>query len=134
MNRNEAFKAMIDGHKVRHDSFNNGAYMYFDTDHDGANPRFFYMFSHGQSGPLRGMCHRLDGYSILIDALTFDEIRESCEPMKHLLVDKDGYERLFLGFNRDNRLVTDNYLGKGASPWGPKSVKSWKIKPLEEIN
>lgn len=64
--------------------------------------------------------------------LTFETIRRECEPMKHLLVSADGKERLYLGFNREGRLITDNYSGESSLNWLEISITNWAIKKIQE--
>lgn len=65
-------------------------------------------------------------------SLTFERIRSECTPMEHLLVDGDGRERLYLGFNREGELVTDN-ISKGSIHWKEEDVHAWSIKEYEAL-
>lgn len=63
--------------------------------------------------------------------LTFERIKNECVSMKHLLVDKNGDKRLYLGFNREGFLVTDTYTGHGSFIWNEKDITNWTIEPYE---
>jgi hypothetical protein len=64
--------------------------------------------------------------------LTFATIRKECVSMKHLLVGKGGFRRMYLGFNRAGHLVTDCKESVGCMAWEHESeIKDWKIEKYE---
>lgn len=69
--------------------------------------------------------------------LTFERIKKECEPMKHLLVDERGNERLYLGFNRYGSLITDAVNGEACGFYHEYEIKDWTIKeykPTRKVN
>ena len=64
--------------------------------------------------------------------LTFERIRKECVPMKHLLVDGTGRKRLYLGFNREGKLVTDFFDSLGCCAWGEPRIANWTIEEYRE--
>ena len=63
----------------------------------------------------------------VIETLTFEKIKAKCVAGESLLVDGEGYKRLYLGFNRVGALVTDAKLGNECSLWYEGEIKDWKI-------
>lgn len=49
--------------------------------------------------------------------------------MEHLLVDENGTERLYLGFNRSGQLITDVANGINAHYFEECEITDWTIKP-----
>jgi len=66
------------------------------------------------------------------EPLTFERIRKECVPMKHLLVDEAGHKRLYLGFNRRGKAVTDCAYGCDVATWYETSIKDWTIEEYKE--
>ena len=60
--------------------------------------------------------------------LTFERIRKECVSGKHLLVLSLGNKRLFIGFNRVGKLITDNIYGWGCILWEEEEIGSWTIE------
>jgi hypothetical protein len=124
LNRKEAVLACLDGYKVRHIempkdiAYIKGGFCKVHNLHDA------YSFSDG-------LFLREDGYFIVQEPLTFATIRKECEPMKHLLVDKNGNKRLYLGFTRSGRVATDNYASAGCTSWTEIEVDGWTVEPYE---
>lgn len=63
--------------------------------------------------------------------LTFERIKNECVSMKHLLVDKGGEKRLYLGFNRTGSVVTDNKSCWDGVAWNEQDIADWTVEPYE---
>ena len=70
---------------------------------------------------------RSNDWQPIIEPLTFEKIKAECVAGESLLVDRFGNSRLYLGFNRQGNLVTDNDSGEGCTYWGESEIKGWKI-------
>jgi hypothetical protein len=68
-------------------------------------------------------------FDIEPEILTFETIRKECVSMKHLLLDRKGERRLYLGFNRKGELITDHCSGDGSNEWSECRVEKWTIEP-----
>jgi hypothetical protein len=132
MTRREAIDWLLEGveigeeRRVTLSQFKRGAYYCFRNG-------FIYK---DQSFSDHEPCFRFeDGYEKVIEHLTFERIKKECVPMEHLLVDEQGDGRLYLGFNRDGKLVTDHYTGSSSSSfdWRHEDyIKNWTIKPYKK--
>ena len=60
--------------------------------------------------------------------LTFERIKKECVSGKHLLVLSLGNKRLFIGFNRAGKLITDNAYGCGSIFWEEEEIGNWTIE------
>ena len=56
------------------------------------------------------------------------EIKEKGVLGETILVDKKGKERMIIGFNRQGRLVTDDFSGVGSMAWAEATIIEWAIK------
>ena len=71
---------------------------------------------------------RSNDWQPIIEPLTFQKIKRKCIPNESLLLDEVGQaERLYLGFNREGRLVTDMSSGTDCLQWSEKQIKDWKV-------
>jgi len=61
----------------------------------------------------------------------FDEIRKNCTPMEALFISNSGEKRLYLGFTRTGKLVTDCAKGYRAVVWDEEEIKNWKSYPIK---
>ena len=70
---------------------------------------------------------RSDQWQPVIEPLTFEKIKAECVAGESLLVDEDGMDRLYLGFNRKGYLVMDTLSGNSCLSWKEDQIKNWKI-------
>ena len=68
-----------------------------------------------------------DDWEPVNDPLTFGRIRKECVAGKTLLISEDGNQRLYLGFTRKGRLVTDYWTGETSVLWEECNIKDWRI-------
>lgn len=66
--------------------------------------------------------------------LTFEFIRNNLVPMKHVLIDTLGRKRLYLGFNREDELVTDDFTGWGSFTLVESTIEDWTYEDYNESN
>lgn len=86
---------------------------------------------HGESSTFQ--INHLDQFTLTPHKpLTFERIKKECVSGKHLLVDKHRCRRLYLGFNRSGRVVTDDRCGIGSMQWNEHEIKEWTIEEYRE--
>lgn len=65
--------------------------------------------------------------------LTFERIKKECVSGKHLLVATNGDKRLYLGFNRHGRIVTDWSGGSNSAAWKESEITDWTIEEYKGV-
>lgn len=89
-------------------------------------------FGPGGSYNLCGDYLRATDWEPIIEPLTFERIRRECVNGRTFLTGTDGLYRLYLGFSRYGKLVTDTPIHKHlSSAWSEIEIKNWQISSEE---
>ena len=67
-----------------------------------------------------------DDWQPVYEPLTFERIKRECVAGETLFCISGG-SVLFIGFNRQGELITDNVHGLGAFVWHENEIEDWKI-------
>ena len=70
---------------------------------------------------------RSDQWQPIVEPLTFEKIKAQCVAGESLLVDDNGSDLLYLGFNRKDYLTMDAPSGNSCLSWSEDKIKNWKI-------